>query len=262
MALKRGILVGVFLLVATAVCLLWMTSTGDGESVNVQDAEIARRTSPSAMRPSEGRVSERIRRPKSVRSRRTDAKPKLVWNEEEEEDTRTPAEKALAERIDKALDDEDFESAVACAVEALSCRNTEIRQAMVDTLGWFGARALPELTPFMVDDDEDVRQSAQNEWSMALSDIEDDGEKVDAVEMAMQALTDEDFLEEISGEYIGIDEKLAVESLLRIIEGSGTEKGIAKAKETYEFVTGEEFTNRADAEKWLAEEYQPPTEND
>ena len=43
-----------------------------------------------------------------------------------------------------------------------------------------------------------------------------------------------------SEEYIGIDEKLAVESLLRVIESEGTANGIARAKGTYEFVTGEE----------------------
>ena len=106
--------------------------------------------------------------------------------------------------------------------------------------------------------DEDVRDSAMNEWSMALSDIDDEGEKLGVVEMAMGVLTNEDALEDISGEYIGADEKLAVESLLRIIEGGGSEEGIAKAKETYEFVTGDEFAGRAAAEKWIAEEYQPP----
>ncbi len=80
--------------------------------------------------------------------------------------------------------------------------------------------------------------------------------------MAMYVLTGEDALEDISGEYIGVDEKLAVESLLRVIEAGGSEKGIAKAKETYEFVTGEEFKDRAAAEKWLAEEYEPPAQED
>ena len=191
---------------------------------------------------------------------RTVAKPVLDLDDEDEDDKRTPAEKNLAARIEKALDEESFEEAVACAKEALTCAKTDIRQAMVDTLGWFGAKALPELTPFLADSDEDVRESAQNEWSMALSDIENDGEKIGTVEMAMQVLTDEDVLEDISGEYIGVDEKLAVESLLRIIEAGGNAQGIAKAKETYEFVTGEEFTDRAAAEKWIAEEYQPPAE--
>ena len=64
------------------------------------------------------------------------------------------------------------------------------------------------------------------------------------------------------GEYIGVDEKLAVEALLEVIEGGGSAEGIAKAKETYEFVTGDEFVDRATAEKWIAEEYQPEVGKD
>jgi len=187
-------------------------------------------------------------------------KPVLDLNEDDEDDQRTPAEKALAERIEKALDDEDFELAVSCAEEAQKCNDSEIRQAMVDTLGWFGERALPELTPFLADADEDVRESAMNEWTMALSSIEDDGVKIMSVELAMGVLKDEDALEEISNEYIGVDEKLAVESLVRIIEGGVSKEGVEKAKETYEFVTGDEWTDVAGAERWIAEEYEPPEE--
>ena len=187
-------------------------------------------------------------------------KPVLDLTDDDEDDQRTPEEKALAERIEKALDDEDFELAASCAEEAQKCNDSEIRQAMVDTLGWFGERALPELTPFLADADDDVREGAMNEWTMALSSIEDEGIKVRSVELAMGVLKDEDALEEISNEYIGVDEKLAVESLVRIIEGGGSEEGVEKAKETYEFVTGDEWTDVAEAERWIAEEYEPPEE--
>ncbi len=180
--------------------------------------------------------------------------------EVDDDDDLPPAEKKLLESIEEALDKEDLAEAQALAGKAMASGRTEIRQAMVDTLGWFGVKALPELTPFLADADEDVRESAMNEWSMAVSQIEDDGEKIGVVEMAMHVLSDEDALEDISGEYIGTDEKLAVESLLRIIEAGGSEKGIEKAKETYEFVTGETFTDRAAAEKWIKEEYEPPAE--
>lgn len=176
----------------------------------------------------------------------------------DDDDKRTPTEKALAERIEKALDDEDFQLAVSCSEEAQSCAVTAIRQSMVETLGWFGEKALPELTPFLADDDEDVRESAKNEWIMALSSLNDDGEKIRAVELALHVLRDEDALEEISGEYIGVDEKLAVESLARIISAGGSAEGVAKAKETYEFVTGNEWSGVEAAERWIAEEYSPP----
>ena len=187
-------------------------------------------------------------------------KPVLEFSggEDDEDDARTPEEKALAERIEKALDEEDLQAAIACADEAQKCGIAEIRQAMVETLGWFGEKALPELTPFLADADEDVRESAMNEWTMALSSIEDDGAKIRTVELAMGVLKDEDALEEISGEYIGVDEKMAVESLVRIIDGGGPKEGVEKAKETYEFVTGDEWTDVAEAERWIAEEYEPP----
>lgn len=188
-------------------------------------------------------------------------KPTLDFDDDDDEDSKmTPEEKSLAEAIEKALDEEVLADAIACAAKALKCQNTEIRQAMVDTLGWFGEKALPELTPFLCDPDEDVRESAQNEWSMALSDIENDADKIGAVELAMNVINDEDFLEDISGEYIGVDEKLAVESLMRIIASQGSEKGIAKAKETYEFVTGDEWQGEAEAQRWIREEYQPDEE--
>ena len=180
-------------------------------------------------------------------------------DDDEDDDGLTPEERALSKLIDDLDEDKpgDLEKAVACAKEALDCPNAEIRQDMVTALGRFGEKALPQLTPFLVDPDEDVRDSAMNEWTMALGEIEDEPEKIGIVELAMNVLTDEDALESIADEYVGADEKLAVESLLRIIEGDGSEEGIAKAKETYEFVTGEEFTDRAAAEKWIAEEYVP-----
>ena len=211
---------------------------------------------PTKLRPT-AKKSE-ARRPVAVRP----PKPVLDLDDDDDDDDevkKTPEEKALAKRIEKALDDENLEEAIACSKQALNCRIVDIRQAMVDTLGWFGEKALPELTPFLVDADEDVRESAQNEWSMAVADIDDEKRKIDTVELAMRVLNDDDVLEDISSEYIGVDEKLAVESLLRIIEGEGNSaQGIAKAKETYEFVTGDEFVDRAAAEKWLAEEYEPP----
>ena len=211
------------------------------------------------------KIADAGRRPRpSSTSAVRKPKPQLDFtdDEDDEDSNRTPAEKKLAADVEKALDEEDFELAKKCAPLAFNCKDTEIRQAMVDTLGWFGAKALPELTPFIADSDADVAESAMNEWESAVSAITDDAEKIGTVELAMKVIRNEDDLESISGEYIGVDEKLAVESLLRVIESGGNDKGIAKAKETYEFVTGEEFTDRAAAEKWIAEEYEPPEPED
>ena len=237
------------------VVLLHLVRLGDGPAPKDVPQSVRNDTRQSGKDSSKIHKSQRGNAAKRVKP----AKPVLSLTEaDDDDDGLTPEERALSKRIEAALDEEDWQKTVACAKEALNCKKAEIRQAMVDALGWFGAKGLPELTPFLADPDEDVRDSAMSEWSMALSDIEEDAEKIGAVEMAMFVLTNEDALDDISGEYIGVDEKLAIESLLRIIEGGGSAKGIEKAKETYEFVTGDEFAGRAAAEKWIAEEYQPP----
>ncbi len=194
---------------------------------------------------------------KNVRAKRPAPPVPSAEKDDDNDDGLTSEERALSKRIEAALDEDDLAKAVACAKEALASPNAEIRQTMVDTLGWFGEKGLPQLVPFLADPDKDVRDSAMDVWSEALSAIEDEPEKLGIVELAMNVLTDEEALEDIADEYVGADEKLAVESLLRIIEGGGSKEGIAKAKETYEFVTGDEFTDRAAAEKWIAEEYVP-----
>ena len=179
---------------------------------------------------------------------------------DDEDDSRTPEERALAARIENALDDENVDAAVACAAAALKCENIEIRDSMVDTLGWFGGKALPELVPFLADSNEDVRDNARKQLSMALSDIENDVERIGVVESVIKVINDEDVLEDLASEYIGIDEKLAVESLIRVITGEASAEGVAKAKETYEFVTGDEWSGEKEAMRWIAEEYEPPEE--
>lgn len=191
--------------------------------------------------------------------RQRPVKPKLLL-ESGDDDSRTPAERSLAAAIENALDEESLSNACQCASAALKCGDVEIRQAMVDTLGWFGKDALPELTPFLSDVDEDVRDCAQNEWAMAVADIDDEVEKIAVVEQAMNILNDEDFLDDVSGEYIGVDEKLAVESLVHVITANGSPNGVSKAKETYEMVTGDEWQDEESALQWLKEEYLPPEE--
>jgi len=252
---KRIAVVALVLPIVAVVAIVLVTRTGpkpkdgSGAGVAVQTASTAKKELP--------KVSKR---PKGSSAAKRTPKPVLpiLDDAEEDDDGLSLQERDLAGRIEKALDEEDFQAAAGCAEEALNCPNTEIRQSMVDTLGWFGAQAIPELTPFLADADEDIRDSAMNEWSAALSDIESDEDRIETVELAMSVLDEEDALETISSEYIGIDEKLAVESLLRVIEGGGSRQGIDKAKETYEFVTGDEFVDRAAAEKWIAEEYEPP----
>ena len=166
-----------------AVCFVRGSRTGE--------EEVATSAKPHSVRVPATAAPIRATKP-SVASK---PRPKPILSIDDDE--RTPEERALEERIEKSLDDEDFDAALACVDEALKCEVAEIRQNMVDTLGWFGEKALPELTPFLADVDEDIRDSAMSEWTMALSSIEDEGGRIRIVELAMGVLKDEDVLEEI-----------------------------------------------------------------
>ena len=240
------------LAVAAAVAVVVCRTGDDGPENEAAAATKARRSRVPA-------VHQRSQTGKRPARPQWQQKPVLDFGSasDDESDSRTPAERSLAADIEKALEDENLSLAIACAEKAQSCAVVEIRQAMVDTLGWFGEKALPELTPFLADADEDVRENAKDEWTMALSGIEDDGVRIKTVELAMAVLKDEDALDEISGEYIGVDEKMAVESLARIIAAGASPEGVEKAKETYEFVTGDEWAGEEEAARWIAEEYEP-----
>ena len=233
--------------------IFWVGRTrGSSVAPSDQNKNLATAFIADAARPLEVKV-----RASGTKSIGSDLVPDEGDDEDDEESNRTPEEKKLAADIEKALAEEDFELAKKCAPQAMKCKDVEIRQSMVDTLAWFGEKAIPELTPYIADPDEDIAENAMNEWDSAVSSIDDDREKIGMTELAMHVISNEDALESISGNYIGVDEKLAVESLLRVIESGGSAAGVAKAKETYEFVTGEEFTDRSAAEKWIAEEYEP-----
>ena len=222
------------------------------------------RSAPGEPAPSQTKVSEvkkthgKRNSEAKARVRRSRRNMPLGQNDfqviDDDDDELPPEAKAMIDSINEAVDNEDLAAVRSLAAKALESDNVDVRREMVEALGNFGVKTLPELTPFLADTDADVSEAAMNEWSVAVSSIDNEADKLGVVELAMHVLNDEDSLETISGEYIGADEQLAVESLLRIIEAGGSERGIAKAKETYEFVTGETFTDRAAAEKWIAEE--------
>lgn len=166
----------------------------------------------------------------------------------------TPAEAALQEKIEGVLETEKFEDALALIPQAMAATNKEIRLSMISTLAWFDEKALPELTPFLVDSDEDVRNEAMSAWEGAMASVEDNGQKAQIVENVMTVLTDADHLETVANELVGTDDKLAIETLLRVMDGPNAAAAKA-AREAYEMVTGEAYTTLDDAEKWLAENY-------
>lgn len=179
---------------------------------------------------------------------------------EEISDDMAPEDEKRMDAISDALDEDNFAAVTALIADVQTSTNADVRSEMVDALGTFGKKALVELLPFMADPDPDVAENARDQWTMALGEITNERSKCKYIESAMGILTDEDALDSMMTELADCDDRLAIQTIVNVI-ATGTSQAVAAAKEQYEFITGEEYTNIADAEAWLQENYEPE-END
>ena len=193
-------------------------------------------------------------------------------------------DRKLAEAIQKALDADDYAGVMQSVDAAMRSENAEVRSHLVDALSWFGAEALPELTVLMADPDEDVAESAQAQWTVALSEIESPGKRMEIGLSALATLTDQNMLADISGEvsnaaleYIEEDDESdepdptreserrveVVQALLDIMEG-GRPACAEAAAETYEEITGHAWAGVDEAELYLRnpDDYEPPEDRE
>ena len=166
------------------------------------------------------------------------------------------ADQAVMAAAAAAIENDDLKSALELAKTALTSDNRDLREAVVDALGWFGAPALTELLPFMADPDSEVAESAQSNWLGALQELSDDGMKAGIIEMTVKVLRDKDIMENVANELIGMDELAAVQVIANLVEEGG--EAATVAKEVYDSITGEEWKDVDSAESWLQENYTPP----
>ena len=254
---------------------IWLIATGTGLlvaawlTVALWPIEVEREAASPARRAHGGdgriaaaaRLVAEVKRPTAKTERKADKKPEIAVEREADDPDLTPEEEQQLDDIHEALNNEDLDAAIKLAEAAQKAKNPEIRMAMVETLGWLGARALPELTPFLGDPDEDVVFEATAQWQSALYEIEDDKEKCSIISMALKALTDEETLDEIASELNGMDELLSLGVIVDVLD-NGTVAGKKAVKNAYETVTGEEWTDINAAEAWLEENYQPDEDDD
>ena len=191
------------------------------------------------------KVEKKVKREKSAAE-----KPKMIV--EENDDEYTPEERKIADAIQAALDEDDLKAMQASIEAAANSTNVLLRQAAVDALAWFGEKALPELTMFMADKDDDVRGAACDAWTMAVSTIENTEVRGAAVQAAMSVVYDRDRLDSMVMEINDMSNVQQLQILTQLIEGDNKIAAEA-AKEHYEFVTGEAYESVEAAEKWLKE---------
>lgn len=196
-----------------------------------------------------------------IKARRaTTPKNRLAHTERKTRDRRdvpdefTPEERACVDALDEAANAEDFQAVLTASRALASSTNPAVRLSVVENLGWFGKQALPELTPFLADPDEDIRSSAHDQWFAGLADIDDPADKGDIIEATMNIITDLDTLEDLAHELNDIPATQAVNILVTLIEnGKEDDPAVAAAQDAYDFITGEPYKDLAGAQAWVDE---------
>ena len=191
----------------------------------------------------------------------------------------TPEEKKVAISIQDAIDSDNFEAVMAAMQKAAVSTNSLLRQSAVEAMGWFGEKALVEITPFMADPDEDVSEAAVNAWEMALSEVDSAKARLGFAKLVLATSATADSLAIIGGiysaaanEYIDEVEDEAKATARRIevlqpiidIMGGERQKNSDVCKEIYEDITGFEWIDLDEANLYVSDpdNYELPEDSD
>ncbi|MCQ2389791.1 MAG: HEAT repeat domain-containing protein [Kiritimatiellae bacterium] len=173
----------------------------------------------------------------------------------------SPQDRRLFDEVDKALNAEDFTTVQELAKLMGNSTNEIVRLRAIEALGWFNEEALPELTPFLVDQDENVRDAAQDLWLSALGQVEDERVKATIIEATMGVIKDRDMLEDIAFNLNELSTFTAIESVVALINSENPDV-VDVALESYSFLTGEEYTTFEAAQAWVNENIDLSEESD
>ena len=167
------------------------------------------------------------------------------------------ADEAEAEKMEERLEEDDFAAALAIGRKLMRSKDPAVRSQVVTAFGWIGIKALPELSTMLADESKEIAADAFQQWKEAVDDVSDEAMKSQLLVVGMQALSGEDELESCVMEFDNLPEDLAVRGLVTVIQ---SQNPIASevAKDHYDFVTGEEYSTPAAAEKWISENFVPP----
>lgn len=266
-----------------AASLLWVTLGGDpvpgktSERTRKSLIRDAAGNGGSAKKSSTKKVSARQPGTKREESR---AKDKAAFRRASVVDNYSPADRKLADAVQSALDDDNFERTRKAVAKAMESENPDVRQEAVNALGWFGDKALVELTRAMADKNADVAELARSHVENTLMGMEDDdravvlaGEYVNLFAEDEEAVTM--FAGVLSAAGTRITDPDDASSAEDVAKAKGNRAGIVdivdemigkggklaeKGRELYEEIVGEEWTDRATADKWANDIEEPQQE--
>ena len=171
-----------------------------------------------------------------------------------------PADKAIAIKVQEAMDKDDRTAAFTAALKAMTSQSADLRKHAIDALSWSGGpQALPHLTKMLTDPATEVAESALNAVQNVLMNVEDASTRFKAAAMYMDDYKDNadarvvfaGIMASSSGDLLETAEsrKEVIDMVLKFIY-SGGECG-EEAKALYHNITGADWANQGEAYKWV-----------
>jgi len=166
------------------------------------------------------------------------------------ESSLTPDENRTVEAIQTALDEDSLEKLSAQLASIMASTNALVRKRAVEALQWFGQKALSELTGFMTDRDEDVRSTAVDAWTAAVSQLEVSDDKATIVRKGLMLVNDRRQLEAMIMQVDDMPDIQKLDVLTKVIAGQN-ETAAEVARAHYKFWTEEDYVDLDAAQRWL-----------
>lgn len=165
----------------------------------------------------------------------------------------TAEERQQLQSLQQALDDENCAKVLTLAKDLALCGNREVRAKLPEALGWFGPKALVQLTNLLFDPDKEIAAAAVEQWKNALNQLEDANLKAQVMESGLLAITDEDALGDLMMELNDLSNSQQMAILLKLLEQGDNLPAQNAAKDQYLFLTGDDYSGTKAAESWLKE---------
>lgn len=174
------------------------------------------------------------------------------------EDTYTPEERKLADDLQEASDENGLAGVRKAVAAIMGQKNPELKVEAINALGFYGKDSLKDLMAFLKDSSEEVVDAATDRIALSLEELDDEDNAFRAefisTLLSIGGLCSKDAVERFVGQLESMgssDWKVAVQTLSSLINGEDVGDVVkTRAKEAYQFVTGEEYTTIEAAEKW------------
>lgn len=169
--------------------------------------------------------------------------------EEDEANWQNPRWLTKPQALRKILDLGDHAAALSMARRMRHSSRAADRAAALDAFGWIGEQAMSDLTVMLADKNPEIAAEALSDWQSSLAEIEDESLKGEFILEAARLVANDEDMSSIMMELTTFESpKEAVKTLDAVItDGQTTAAAKSEARETFEFVTREAYSDSARA---------------